>query len=261
MSKHLIRASAAAAVLAMVFAAAAFGDLGGNEKVWCAGNICVTDDGGIAPSKLPKRGKAPITARLNGEIETRDGTHPPALQTLDLDIDRTIGVDAVGLPACRAQQLQSRPTGTVRKVCSEAIVGSGKAEVEVAFPEQAPFRSTGPITLFNGGVEGRTTTVFLHAYVNVPAPTAIVVKATITRIDQGRFGLRIAAKIPRIAGGSGSATMFDLEVGRRFTYKGERKSFLVAGCPTGTWLTRGRAVFGDGTRLSILHPFTCTPQG
>lgn len=261
MSRHLIRAGAAAAALTMTFAAAAFGDLGGNEKIWCAGNICVTDDGGIAPSKLPKRGKAPVTARLNGEVETRDGTHPPALQTLEIEIDRTIGVDAVGLPVCRERQLQARPTVAARRTCGEAIVGQGKAEVEVAFPEQAPFRSTGPITLFNGGVEGGTTTVFLHAYVDVPAPTAIVVKATITRIHRGRFGLRIAAQIPKIAGGAGSATMFDLEVGRRFTYKGERKSFLVAGCPTGSWLTKGKAVFSDGTRLSILHPFTCTPQG
>lgn len=260
MSRHLIRVIAIAVGLASVSAAVAFAALGGNEKIWCAGNICVTDDGGIAPSKLPKRGKAPITARLNGEIETRDGTHPPALESIDLDIDRTIGVDAVGLPTCRSAQLQARSSTAAKRACAEAIVGSGKAEVEVAFPEQTPFRSTGPIVLFNGGVKGRTTTVFLHAYVDVPAPTAIVVKATITRVDQGRFGLHVAARIPKIAGGSGSATMFDLKVGRKFTYRGEEKSFLVAGCPTGTWLTKGRAVFGDGTRLSILHPFACTPQ-
>jgi hypothetical protein len=261
MSKHLIRATVIAAGLALVFAAAAIADLGGNEKVWCAGNICVTDDGGIAPDALPKRGKAPVTARLNGEIETRDGTHPPALQSLDLDVDKTIEVDAVGLPACRPGQLLSRNTAAAKGACPDAIVGSGKAEVEVAFPEQAPFRSTGPLVLFNGGVQGPTTTLYLHAYVNVPAPTAIVTKATVTRIDRGRFGLHIAAKIPKIAGGSGSVTMFDLRVGRRYTHKGKKMSFLTAGCPTGTWLTKGNAVFADGTRLSITHPFTCTPKG
>jgi hypothetical protein len=55
--------------------------------------------------------------------------------------------------------------------------------------------------------------------------------------------------------------MFDLEVGRKFTYKGKKKSFLVAGCPTGTWVTKGKALFEDGTRLGITHPFSCTPQG
>jgi hypothetical protein len=259
MSTQLIRILASGLGLALVFAATAIADLGGSEKVWCAGNICVTDDGGIAPSKLPRQGKVPVTARLNGEIETRDGTHPPALQSIDLEIDKTIGVDAVGLPTCRASQLQARNTVDAKQACGSAIVGSGAAEVEVEFPEQKPFRSSGPLVLFNGGVQGRTTTVFLHAYVDVPAPTAIVVKATITRIHRGRFGLQIAAKVPRIAGGSGSVTMFDLKVGRKFTYKGQKKSFLVAGCPTGIWVTKGQARFDDGTRLSITHPFACTP--
>jgi hypothetical protein len=67
--------------------------------------------------------------------------------------------------------------------------------------------------------------------------------------------------VPKIAGGAGSATMFDLKVGRKYTYKGKRKSFLVAGCPTGTWLTKGDVKFSDGTKLGITHPFSCTPQG
>lgn len=254
------RAGAAAAGLALIFAATAFADLSGNEKTQCVGNLCVTDDGGIAPSKLPKRGKAPVTARLNAEIETRDGTHPPPLQTLELEIEKTIAIDAVGLPTCRAAQLKSRNTAAARRACGSAIVGSGSAEVDVEFPEQKPFRSTGPIVLFNGGVRGRTTSLLLHAYVNVPAPTAIVTEATVTRVNRGRFGLYMAAEIPKIAGGSGSVTMFDLRVGRKFTYRGEKKSFLMAGCPTGTWLTKGKALFGDGTRFSITHPFSCTPE-
>jgi hypothetical protein len=257
MNRHLIFVTALTAGLALVFATAALS----KPKVWCAGNICVTDDGGISPSKLPKRGKAPVTARLNGEIETRDGTHPPALSSIGLEIDKTIGVDAVGLPTCRTGQIQSRSSAAAKSACRGAIVGSGTAEVEVAFPEQAPFSSTGPVVLFNAGVKGRTTSVLLHAYVDVPAPTAIVTKARVTRIDNGRFGLRIEVKVPKIAGGSGSVTGFDLEVGRRYTYKGRKKSFLLAGCPTGTWVTKGNALFSDGTRLGITHPFSCTPRG
>lgn len=261
MNRMWIRAGVVGAGLVLTWAATAVADLGGNEKVWCAGNVCITDDGGISPDTLPKRGKAPVTARLNGEIETRDGTHPPPLQSIEIDIDKTIEVDAVGLPRCSESQLKSRNTAAAKRACGSAIVGSGSAEVEVAFPEQEPFRSTGPLVLFNGGVRGRTTSVFLHAYVNVPAPTAIVTEATVTRIDRGRFGLHIAATVPKIASGSGSVTMFDLRVGRKYTYKGERKSFLMAGCPTGTWLTKGNATFADGTRLGITHPFTCSPRG
>lgn len=259
MNRKPILLLALVALAALILSAAAAGSP--NRKIWCVDNLCVADDGGISPTKLPRHGKAPITAVLNGEVTTKDGTHPPALQSLDLEIDKTIGVDAVGLPTCRIGQLQSRDTAAAKKACGDAIVGSGSAEVEVAFPEQAPFRSTGPMVLFNAGTKGRTTTVLLHAYVNVPAPTAIVVKATITRVHHGRFGMEIQAEIPRIAGGSGSVTEFELKVGRKYAYKGRQKSFLTANCPTGTWLTRGHARFSDDTTLSILHPFSCTPKG
>jgi hypothetical protein len=245
-------------VLALVFAAAAIGSP--NRKIWCAGNICVADDGGITPTKLPRHRKAPVTARLNGEISTRDGSHPPAFESMDLKVEKNISIDPVGLPTCRPQQLQATSSAAAKRACGEAIVGSGEAEVEVAFPEQTPFRSTGPLVLFNGGQKGPTTTLLLHAYVNVPAPTAIVTRATVTRIHEGRFGLRIQATVPKIAGGAGSVTRFELAVGRRFIYKGRKKSLLTASCPNGVWLAKGEAKFVDDTTLHISHPFPCTPK-
>jgi hypothetical protein len=257
MNRPLIRLSVITAFAVLLFTAAAFGA----RKVECFGNICIADNGGISPSKLPKHGSAPITARIVGEISTHDRTHPPAVQSIDLDVDKTIGVDAVGLPICSAGKLQARGTAAAKNACPDAIVGSGKAEVEVAFPEQKPFSSTGPLVLFNGGVHGSTTTVFLHAYVDVPAPTAIVVKATVTRIHRGPFGLEIAAKVPKIAGGAGSVTKFELKVGRKFSYKGQKKSFLVASCPTGHWLTKGHVVFDGNIDAGLTHVFPCTPKG
>jgi len=103
--------------------------------------------------------------------------------------------------------------------------------------------------------------VLLHAYVNVPAPTAVIVRAEVTRIHHGRYGLRLEAHIPKIAGGAGSATAFDLKIGRRYAYKGRKKSFLTASCPTGAWATRGNLLFSDQTRLGFTHIFSCTPEG
>lgn len=259
MNRPLIRLSFVVAALVLALAAVASGSP--NRKIWCAGNICVADDGGITPTKLPRHGSAPVTARLNGEISTKDGSHLPAFESLDMKIQNNISIDPVGLPTCTIGKLQATSSATAKRACGDAIVGSGEAEVEVAFPEQAPFRSTGPLILFNAGKKGPTTTLLLHAYVNVPAPTAIVVKATVTRIHEDPFGLRIQATVPKIAGGSGSVTDFELEVGRRFTYKGKKRSFLSAGCPNGVWLAKGEAKFVDGTTLHISHPFPCTPQG
>lgn len=256
MKRHLIPVTALTAGLVLISAAAAFG----SREVVRVGNLVLSDNGGISPSTLPKRGYAPITARLVGEIRTVDGSHPPALRTVALDVEKTIGIDAAGLPVCKAHQIEARTTAAAKGACGSAIVGSGKGEVEVAFPEQAPFSATGPVVIFNGGVQGRTTLVLLHAYVAVPAPTAIVTRATVTRVHRGRFGLHVEARIPRIAGGAGSVTKFELKIGRKFTYKGAEKSFLVASCPTGRWMTKGNAVFDDETELGLTHVFSCTPK-
>jgi len=260
MKRKLIYITAAMAGLALLVASVAAGNFD-NRKEHCVGILCVGDNGGISPTKLPKHGSAPATARIIGDIATRDGSHPPALQDLEAEIDRTIKVDAVGLPTCKENQLKATSSAVAKKVCGDALIGSGSTEVEVAFPEQAPFRATGPLLLFNGGVHGATTTVFLHAYVDVPAPTAVIVRATVTRIHRGRFGLLLKAHVPKVAGGAGSATAFDLKIGRRYTYKGRKKSFLSASCPTGSWTTQGNLSFSDDIRVGFSHVFTCTPEG
>lgn len=256
MKKYLVGVSVMVGLFLLLVTGAA-----GKWEIVRAGNIVFGDNGGISPTKLPRHGFAPATARIIGKIGTVDGTHPPALRQVDADIDKTIRVDAVGLPTCRVAQLQARSTADAKRACGDAVVGSGSATVEVAFPEQAPFSSTGPLVLFNGGVHGKTTSVLLHAYVDVPAPTAIVVPATVTRIHKGRFGLHLEARVPRIAGGAGSATNFELRIGRRFTYRGKKKSFLSAGCPTGSWMTKGHVEFADGTEAGLTHLFACTPTG
>jgi hypothetical protein len=260
MKRKLIYITAVAAGLALLTASVAAGALG-NRKEHCAGDLCVGDSGGIFPTKLPRDESVPVTARIDGDIATRDGSHPPAVQQLEADIDHTIKVDAVGLPTCSENQLEASTNVTAKKVCGDAIIGSGTAEVEVAFPEQKPFRSSGPLLLFNSGVHGGTTNVLLHAYVDVPAPTAVIVRAKVTRIHSGRFGLHLQAHIPKIAGGAGSATAFNLEIGRRYTYKGRKKSLLTASCPTGSWATKGNLLFSDQTRLGFTHIFSCTPEG
>ena len=162
--------------------------------------------GDLAVASCPGTSQAPISAHIDAEIGTIDGSHPPAVKTLNIDFDKTIQVNAKGLPVCTAGQLTARSTADAKKACPDAIVGSGEAEVEVAFPEQAPFAAKGPIVLFNGGVHGGTTLLFVHTYVDVPAPTAVVVTVKITRIHRGHYGIHTVSQIPAIAGGAGSVT-------------------------------------------------------
>ncbi len=225
------------------------------------GNLVLTDNGGIIPRALPRHEQAPISAIIDAHIATVDGAHPPAIRSVAVDFDKTIVVDARGLPACKRGQLEARPTPAAKSACPDAIVGEGDGDVEVAFPEQAPFSATGPIVLFNGGVHGSTTRLYVHTYVSVPAPTAVVATVELTRIHRGHFGIHAVAEIPRIAGGAGSVTRFKLRIGRRFTFRGRKQSYLTASCPTGRYFTEGTARFEDGTQLGLTHVLPCTPKG
>jgi hypothetical protein len=225
------------------------------------GNLFLRDDGGISPSRLPRHEQAPISGHINAQIGTVDGSHPPAIEHVEVDFDKTIQIHAQGLPVCKEAQLVARSTADARKACSDAIVGTGEGEVEVAFPEQAPIHATGPILLFNGGVSGKTTRLLIHTYVNVPAPTAVIVPVEISQIRRGHYGLHADAQIPPITGGAGSVTKFKLNIGRSFTYKGRKRSYLTASCPTGTYFTEGEVEFSDGTKLGLTHALSCTPKG
>ncbi len=255
MRKHLICAIAVGAALAAIFVASALA----RPHVIRSENLFLKDDGGIFPSRLPKYSQMPISARIDAEIGTTDGTHPPAVKTLDIDFDKSIRVNARGLPSCRKSQLLARSTVAAKKACPNAIVGSGEGEVEVALPEQEPFAATGPIVLFNGGIHGGTTLLFVHAYVNVPAPTAVIAMVKITRIHRGHYGIHTVSRIPAIVGGAGSVIRFKLTIGRKFTYKGKRESYLTASCPTGVYYTEGNIFFADGNKLQGTHILPCTP--
>jgi hypothetical protein len=255
MKKHRILATAVGAGLALIATASALAE----PKVVRVGNLIFKDNGYITPSKLPRHEQAPTSAVLNGRIETADGTHPPAIKGVIADFDRNIQVHAKGLPVCRQDQLVARSSAAVKRACPDAIVGSGKAEVTVSFPEQAPLDAKGPILLFNGGVRGGTTHLFIHTFVNVPAPTAVVATVKLTRIERGHYGMHAVAEVPRIAGGAGSVTKFRLKVDRDFTYKGKKASYLTASCPTGLYYAEGKVQFTDGTMLKVTHVLPCTP--
>jgi hypothetical protein len=257
MKKLLICAIAVGAGLVLIAAASALAQ----PKVVRAGNLIFRDNGGIAPTKLPRHQQAPISAKLNGQISTADGSHPPAIKGVIADFDQNIQINAEGLPVCRKDQLEARSTAAAKRACPDAIVGSGKAEVEVAFPEQTPILATGPVYFFNGGVHGAETLLYIHTFVNVPAPTAVVATVKLTKIHRGHYGIHAVAQIPTITGGAGSVTKFKLTVDRTFAYKGRQQSYLTASCPTGLYYAEGKVQFTDGTLLKVTHVLPCTPIG
>ncbi|HET7589666.1 MAG TPA: hypothetical protein VFK14_05725 [Solirubrobacterales bacterium] len=226
-----------------------------------AGNLVLRINGGVAPKRLPKGHLAPITLRASGSLATVDGSHPPATKTVTVDFDKHGTINARGLPVCRPGKLQSRDTKAAIAACRPALVGRGRTTVQVAFPEQPPFSSTGPLALFNGGVHRGVTTMYIHAYVSVPTPTAIVTVVKIKKEHKGPYGTRAVARIPKIAGGSGSLTKFAFAIHRTFRRGGRKQSYLLARCANGRFRAHAVLQTSDGRRISGSILRTCRPRG
>lgn len=257
MRKHLIMTLALAVALAVTVAGAAVA----KKIVVQQGNLKLTVDGKFSPTKLPKSKLAPIQLDVSGKIETLDGTHPPALREFVVETDKNGTINAKGLPVCTAAKLNSRDTNAAIKACPKAIVGKGKTDVEIAFPEQAPIVAHSQLIAFNGGVKGGVTTIFVHAFLTVPVPAAVVTTVKVSKVHNGRYGTKSVATVPVIAGGSGSPINFSLHIGRNFTYKGKKQSYLLAKCPDGHLNAKGTGSFSDGTRLAGGVVLSCTPKG
>jgi len=80
-----------------------------------------------------------------------------------------------------------------------------------------------------------------------------VTTVKIQKHKNGRYGLKSVASIPKIAGGSGSVTDFNLTI--------HKKGYLLAKCPDGHLDAQGEAVFADGTRAKGMVTRPCTPKG
>jgi hypothetical protein len=226
-----------------------------------AGNMVLKIDGNVTPEVLPKHRFAPMGFWGSATLSTVDGSHPPALEGSVFYADRDVAVSVRGLPACRIAQLRAVESKTAEAVCGDAILGRGSATVEVAFPEQKPFDSTGPLIFFNGGERNGVVKVLAYAYVSVPAPTAVIATAEISRVSKGPFGLRIDTRIPRIAGGAGSFVAARFSMRRVYAYEGKRRSVISGRCSDGLLRAKGAFTFSDATVLSGSIFRTCTAAG
>ena len=217
-----------------------------------SGNIETEFNGGFSPKKLSKTKPTPIAFDISGRIRTLDGEHPPALKQFLLEGDKHATLSVKGIPICKSGQIQATDTARARAACGKALIGSGKTEVEIKFPEQPAIYATSELLVLNGGFRGGVTTLFIHAYITVPTPATVITTVKIKKIKKGRYGLQSIASIPKIAGGSGSVIFFRLAL---------KKGILSATCPDGHLNARGTAVFADGTSISGAVVRPCTPAG
>jgi hypothetical protein len=245
-----------AAVLALVLIGVAAASASALQII--AGPIVIEAEGGFSPTALPKHENAPITLHGGGSISTVSGALPPILKTLTIYFDRHGSVQTTGLPVCTMGRLAATTTAQARRACPEAIVGEGEGKAIIAFPESVPFSASSPLTLFNGPKRHGDPTVLAHAYLTVPVPTTYIVQIVIEKIHDGVYGYRTKGTIPPIAGGSGVPVSGELRIGRKWTYKGKKYSYINARCETGHFEAKGEFTFEGGTFLTGSFFKPCT---
>ncbi len=233
-----------ATVVLLLLAAGALAAVAGANVVQ-SGNVRVTFHAAFSPHVLPRERPAPISVEVEGKISTTDGTQPPPLQKLRIELSSSGRIETRGLPACRASALQSTSSEKALANCGPAQIGHGKFQADLQLSGR-PILVDGRALAFNGVVGGRAG-MFIHIYISRPVKVTLVIPLKISR-GTGRFGTVLTTRVPKLAGGFGSITQLQLKIGRRYSYRGQRRSYLNASCSApegfpGATFTFARGVF------------------
>jgi hypothetical protein len=249
------------ATFALLLIAAGALAAGAAAEIVQSHNVRVTFDAKFTPHVLPRERPAPISVEVDGQVSTTDGSQPPPLQRLRLELSSSGKIDTLGLPACRAATLQSTSSGVALQRCGPAQVGHGKFEARLQLSGR-PIPVDGRALVFNGVVGGRPG-MFIHIYISRPVRVTLVIPLKISH-GTGRFGTVLTTRVPKLAGGFGSITELQLKIGRRYTYRGARHSYLSAACAApdgfpGATFTFARGVFGfeGGLKMSAFLSRSC----
>jgi hypothetical protein len=193
------------------------------------GNVIVAFDGGISPRALPRTGMAPVAVTVDSTFKSADGTDPPPqLRTIAIAINRAGKIYDRGLPSCRVRRIQPTTIRAARRICGNAIVGNGHVEVRVHFANQPPFTFKGPLLVFHAERSGGNRRLLAQVYGQKP-PSAFVLNFKIVE-KQGEFGTVIKTTLPGAARKWAYVTHFDMKLRRIYHYRGERHSYVNAGC-------------------------------
>jgi hypothetical protein len=222
------------------------------------GTLVLRADGGFTPQLLPKRSYAPIDFKGHADVETTDGSMPPALQHVRLEFDRDGKLTTVGLPICPPSRIEAASPAQARQLCKGAIVGTGRIGATIAVPGGGRVDVRSPLTLFNGPRQAGNPTAVLHAQTAFPAVETFVVTIPIER-RSGAYSYRAEFDVPSIAGGAGVLTHIDAKIGRRYRAGGVERSYASARCSDYILQTRGFFSFADGTIINGSVFRTCRP--
>ena len=218
------------------------------------GEVRVKVSGSFNPQRLPRSESAPISVSVGGDISNTNGGPAPRLESLRIELNKGGVIDSKGLPLCPISAIQTASTQRALSACKKALVGEGSFGAEITLAGQEPYPITGKLLAFNARQKGKAV-LFGHIYAARPFATSFVIVFAITKLAKGTYGTALDAKLPKSLSTWGKLTGIKLTLSRRYTYKGERHSYISAACATPKGITKAsfpfaRASFGfEGGRV------------
>lgn len=240
----------------MAIAAAALAAGSADGAVVKVDDLVLRADGGFKPQTLPRRQFAPIDFHGQLDISNRRGGRPAPLRQALVDFDADGRLSVVGLPTCAPESIAEATSEEARRICRGAIVGTGHIVALVSLPE-GDVEASSALTIFNGPrtSDGLPTAV-LHARTEVPGTQTYAIAVPIEQ-RRGDFRYRARIDVPPIAGGLGAIAHIDVQIGRRYSADGRRRSYASARCSDNVLQTHGRFSFETGTIIDGLVEKYC----
>jgi hypothetical protein len=193
------------------------------------GDVIVAFDGEIAPHALPRIGVAPVSVSIGSTIKSAEGIDPPPqLRTISIGINHAGKIYDQGLPSCRVRKIQPATIRAAKRICGDAIVGSGHVQVRVHLANQPPFTFKGPMLVFHAKRSGGNRRLLAQVY-GLKPPSAFVLNFKIVKAV-GEFGTVIKTTLPKSARKWAYVTHFDMKLQRTYAYEGQKRSYVSAGC-------------------------------
>jgi hypothetical protein len=258
-----MRARLLVAVLALSLALAALA----RAEVTQSHHLRVSISGELTPKALPRSSPAPVAVSLGGDLSTTDGSALPRLRTLRIEINRGGRLEALGLPTCPLAQIAVATSERASAACRGAQVGSGTFHANIVLRGQAPYPTTGKLLLFNGKSHGKAV-LLGHIYASHPFATSFVITFKIATRPSGTFATVLSASLPEALGSWGYVTGIEMRLSRRYTYRGQPRSYLSASCPApkgfgGVSFPLIKASFGfdGGRKLESTLNRSCRAKG
>jgi hypothetical protein len=192
------------------------------------GNLIVTLDGGFAPRALPRDRPAPVSVQLLAGLQTADDSTLPRVTRVELGIPGQGLISSRGLATCKPRRIRNTTTARALEVCRPALIGSGRMVAQVKIPSQPAFAVHAHLLAFNGRVHGRRA-VIIHG-IAVRPPTVVVLPFLI-QLRPGKFGTVLTAHLPPNLGPWPRFARVEMDLHRRYTYRGRERSYISATCP------------------------------